>query len=113
MANENAYGSMDGTGAAIDIKCGFVPAYVRVVNIESGTIEQLEWYRGMADASAIKTVTGTVARTKITSNGITPLGAAAGSNVEQGFRIGADTDVNVAGETIVWTAERGGEGNQF
>ncbi len=111
--NENAFGTMDGTGADIDIKCGFVPAYVRVVNIESATIEQLEWYRGMADASAIKTVTGTVARTKITTLGITPLGDDPADTVEKGFRIGADTDVNVAGETIVWFAERGGPGNQF
>lgn len=111
--NEIFVKTMDGTGANIDIKCGFVPAYVRVVNIESATIEQVEWYRGMADASAIKTVTGTVARTKITSLGITPLGATATSTSEQGFRIGADTDVNVSGETIVIFAQRGGDGNQF
>ncbi len=111
--NENFYATMDGTGANIDIKCGFIPAYVKVVNIESATIEQLEWYRGMAAASAIKTVTGTVARTKITTLGITPLNDTATSTGEKGFRIGADTDVNVAGETIVICAERGGEGNQF
>ncbi len=112
--NENAYGTMDGTGAAITIKCGFTPAYVKVVNIESATIEQLEWYRGMAAASAIKTVTGTVARTKITSNGITITGHTTTTpSAEDGFIIGADTDVNVAGETIVWEAQRGGAGNQF
>lgn len=111
--NENFYKVQDGTGAAIDIFCGFVPAHVSVVNIESATIEQLDWYRGMAAASAIKTVTGTVARTKITSNGITALGALASDTTQQGFRIGADADVNVAGETIVIIAKRGGEGNQF
>ncbi|WP_375188409.1 hypothetical protein [Sphingobium yanoikuyae] len=111
--NEVAVFALVGTGAAIDVKCGFVPAYVRVVNIESATVEELEWFRGMADASAIKTVTGTVARTKITTNGITPLGAGAADAVEQGFRIGADTDVNVAGEDIVAFAYRGGPGNQF
>ena len=108
--NENYFNTQDGTGASIDIYCGFTPAYVSVVNIESATIEQVEWYTGMADASAIKTVTGTVARTKITSLGITPLDSA---TLGKGFRIGADTDVNVLGETIVIRATRGGDGNQF
>lgn len=108
--NEVAVFALTGTGAAIDVKCGFVPAYVRVVNIESATVEELEWFRGMADASAIKTVTGTVARTKITTNGITPLDDA---GAELGFRIGADTDVNVSGEDIIAFAYRGGAGNQF
>lgn len=108
--NENFFKTMDGTGASIDVYCGFTPAHVQVVNIESATIEQLDWYSGMADASAIKTVTGTVARTKITSLGITPLDSA---TYGKGFRIGADTDVNVSGETIVIIAERGGEGNQL
>lgn len=108
-----AMGTVEGTGASIDIECGFVPGYVKVVNIDSATIEELEWYRGMADASAVKTVTGTVARTKITSLGITPLGDAATDTVEQGFRIGADTDVNVSGETLVWFAARGGAGQVF
>ncbi len=99
------FGTMDGTGAAIDIELGWVPTHVRVINIESATIEELEWFAGMANASAIKTVTGTVSRTKVTSNGITPL-----STPFLGFRIGADTDVNVNGETIVWYAERTGLG---
>jgi hypothetical protein len=100
------YGSQDGTGASIDIELGFVPSHVKVVNIESATVEELEWYTGMADASAIKTVTGTVARTKITTLGITPL-----SSTFLGFRIGADTDVNVAGETLIWEATRSGLGS--
>ncbi len=100
------FGSQDGTGANIDIKLGFVPTHVKVVNVESATIEQLDWYQGMADASAIKTVTGTVARTKITTLGITML-----NSTFLGFRIGTDADVNVAGETIVWEAVRNGPGS--
>lgn len=107
--NEKFVKAMDGTGANIDIYCGFAPAHVSVINIESATIEQLDWYVGMADASAIKTVTGTVARTKITTLGITPLSS---DVYGLGFRIGADTDVNVAGESLVILADRGGEGNQ-
>jgi hypothetical protein len=100
------FGSQAGTGANIDIELGWIPSHVRVVNITSATIEELEWFSGMASASAIKTVTGTVARTKITTLGITPLSA-----TFLGFRIGADTDVNVSGETIVWIAERSGLGS--
>lgn len=111
--NEIFCKAMDGTGANIDIACGFVPAYVRVVNFESATSEQLEWFRGMSDAHALKTVGTTGVGTRITTLGITPLGDAAADTVAQGFRIGADTDVNVAGESIMIFAHRGGEGNQF
>jgi hypothetical protein len=97
------FGAQNGTGANIDIELGWIPTHVRVVNIGSATIEEVEWFVGMAAASAIKTVTGTVARTKITSLGITTL-----NSTFLGFRIGADTDVNVSGEALVWIAERTG-----
>ena len=109
--NEEGVFLLTGTGASIDVKCGWVPAKVEVMNITSAGLEKLEWYRGMAAASAIKT-TSAPARTKITTLGITPLGAGVADTVEQGFRIGADTDVNVAGELIVVIATRGGAGNQ-
>lgn len=101
--NEVQTGKQDGTGAAIDIELGWLPSHVTVINTESATMEQLDWYDGMSNGHAVKTVTGTVARTKITSNGITIL-----NSTFQGFRIGADTDVNVAGETLFWIAYRAG-----
>lgn len=109
--NEAGIFLLTGTGANIDVKCGWVPAKVEVMNITSTGLEKLEWYRGMADASAIKTVAAGT-RTKITTLGITPLGDGPADAVEQGFRIGADADVNVAAEQIVVIATRGGEGNQ-
>jgi hypothetical protein len=111
--NENFCAEITGTGAAIDVKCGFVPAKVEIYNITSTTKETLEWVRGMPAASGIKTVAGTVARTFITSNGISPLNATDGSTGEQGFRIGADADINVSAEKLLVIAYRGGEGNQF
>ncbi len=102
-------GTQDGTGASIDIELGFIPDWVMVINTESATMEELQWYRGMADASAVKTVTGTVARTKITTLGITPLGDGASDTI-RGFRIGADTDVNVSGEALFWMAGRNSAG---
>lgn len=110
MLSNVIFGSQDGTGAAIDIELGFIPSHVMVINTESATSEQLDWYSTMADDSAIKTVTGAVARTKITEDGITPLGAGA-ADTFQGFRIGADADVNVAGETLFWAAYRNGPGS--
>jgi hypothetical protein len=110
--NEAFVKTMVGTGAVINVFCGFVPAHVQVVNIQSATKEQLDWYRGMPDASAIKLISP-AARSTIVANGITPLGDAATDTTEQGFAIGADADVNVAGETIVIIAHRGGVGNQF
>ncbi len=108
--NENAVFLLTGTGSAMDVKCGFVPAKVEVQNIDSAGLEKLTWYRGMSNGHAIKT-TGTPTITKITSNGITPLGVA-NDGTEQGFRIGADADVNVNGEKVVAIAYRGGPGNQ-
>lgn len=110
MLANTVFGSQDGTGAAIDIELGFIPSHVMVLNTESATMEQLDWYAGMSNGHAIKTVTGTVARTKITSNGITPLGGGASDTI-LGFRIGADADVNVSGEALTWMAVRNGPGS--
>ncbi len=82
-----------GTAAAFNITCGFKPRYVMVVNTSAA--EKMEWFEGMADASAMKTVTaGTF--TIITSLGITPLA--------NGFTVGLDTDVNATSEQISWVA---------
>jgi len=84
-----------GTVAEFDITdVGFKPRYVKVVNVTSR--DMLEWYEGMADASAIKTVAAGT-RTLITTLGITPL--------ENGFTVGLDLDVNVTSEQISWKAE--------
>ena len=83
----------DGTAAAFDITCGFRPRYVRVVNETSR--DMVEWFEGMGDADAIKTVAAGT-RTAITTLGITPL--------TDGFTIGLDTDVNVTSEQLRWVA---------
>ena len=83
-----------GTAAAIAITCGFLPRYVKVVNVDSG--DMVEWYEGMAAASACKTTGATGVRTKITTLGITVN--------SRGFTIGLDLDVNVTSEQLSWTA---------
>ncbi|KKN42114.1 hypothetical protein LCGC14_0716460 [marine sediment metagenome] len=87
------YGAVIGTGADIDVRgeVGFRPRWVRILNIAGLAIG--EWVDGMADAEVLKTITaGTISNP--TTLGITPLA--------DGFRIGADTDLNVDGELIRW-----------
>lgn len=95
-------GSQDGTGAAINISIGWIPDKVEVQNWEAADFARLEWYTGMAAASAIKTVTST--KSAITTLGISAYAGSA--TAKPGFTIGADTDVNVSGESITWCAWR-------
>lgn len=110
-------GTVEGTGAAISITLRSVPNYVRLMNVDG--LVTLDWTDDMPDAYGLKTVTdGTISY--ITSDGVTPLGddegltvAASDTTVDgntttltgvRGFTIGADTDVNVNGETIMYIA---------
>ena len=82
-----------GTVAAFTITTGFKPRYVRVQNVTSR--DQMEWWEGMTDDTAVKTVaagTGTLNA----SLGITPLA--------YGFTVGLDTDVVVTSEQLSWIA---------
>lgn len=93
-----ARGSLTGTGANIDVKnLGFRPKYVKLLNVSGAC--QAEWSSSMADASMAKIVDSGVNTTDlsfVTSLGVTPLA--------DGFRLGADTDLNVSGETVHWVA---------
>lgn len=84
----------DDTAAAFTLDVGFTPRIVRVVNLTSR--DQMEWFEGMDDASALKTVAAGT-RTIISSNGIT----VSGKNVT----VGLDTDVNVVDEQLEIIAE--------
>ena len=106
-------GTVEGTGSAINIELGFVPSRVTLYNIDDagGLAPKMEWISGMADGSAFKYLSiaddGTTTNKShalVTSNGVTPYGGAAGS-AAKGFTIGADSDMNASGETILWLAE--------
>lgn len=89
-------GSSVGTGASLDIRTlDFRPRKVVVENVAAGGLVRGEWQDTMADASMMKTAIDG-AKTFPTTLGITPL--------SDGFRIGADTDLNVAGEVVHWVA---------
>jgi len=93
-----ATGSVLGTGSALNVTtCGFRPRKVKLWNVASGGLCTFEWNKEMPDASAFKEQNHASAqRSFITSNGITPLA--------NGFTIGADTDMNVAGERVYFEA---------
>ncbi len=92
-------GTVEGTASSLAVACGFVPSYVKLMNID-GSPDCMEWTEDMTDGYGLKTVgAGTVSL--VTSGGITPAGPGGATN---GFSIGADTDVNVASQTILWLA---------
>jgi hypothetical protein len=88
-------GSVNGTGADLDVRTvGFRPRKVELFN-EDGLVKA-EWTETMADGLAMKAVTaGTISMTGA-GTGVTPL--------SDGFRIGADADLNAADEKIHWVA---------
>ena len=80
-----------GTVTAFDLTIGYNPRYVCVENVTDRT--KMEWYEGMDDASAIKTVANGT-RTLITTHGIT---------VDDGVvTVGLDTDVVVTSKQLAW-----------
>lgn len=97
---QHASGTVEGTGAAINVQLGFKPAKVALYN-EDGLCE-LHWFNTMTAGHGLKRITaGTLS--KITSDGITVYdGTAAGDAA--GFTIGADADVNVSAETLHYEA---------
>ena len=95
-----ATGTVEGTGSAINIQCGFTPAHVRVLNVDG--LATLEYTKDMADGAGLKEVTAGT-KSLIGSNGITPYAGTNGGD-SAGFTIGADADVNVSAETIYWVA---------
>lgn len=86
-----------GTVAAYTFTLGFIPRYVRLLNITGGVI--LEWVEGMTDAHGVKVKDngdGTADLILLTSNGVTP--------TDDGFTMGLDTDLNVTSEQVYGVA---------
>ena len=97
-------GSVEGTGAAIFVECGFTPRYVKLVNVDGDAT--LEWMTDMGAGKGFRIASVSdggfaVGGEIISSGGIT---VAATHETNMGFSIGADTAINVDGETIIWMA---------
>jgi len=103
-------GTVEGTGSAINVKCGFKPRYVKLFNIDDGgsLMPMMEWHEGLADGYGIKWLIGTTYTTPsiASSGGITPYSGSDAAGEGQGFTIGTDSDINASGETILWLALR-------
>lgn len=91
-------GTVQGTGAEIAVECGFTPSLIFVFNTE-GLCHGI-FTKDMTTAHVLKTVTdGTISEPTSLGIALTEFDDSA-----MGFTIGADTDLNVSGETIVWAA---------
>lgn len=91
-------GTVEGTGAALNVTVGFIPRYVKVINIDGDAT--MEWNSNLADGEGFKDLpTGVMAL--MASAGITPTDP---NSSVLGFTLGADSDVNVSSETLIWMA---------
>ena len=108
-----ASGKVTGTGNAINVVCGFLPDYVKLVNVsDAGNLNpMMEWWKSLGDNSGIKYLTivdsgttGYASHQFVNVNGISLYMGS--DNEGQGFTIGADGDINVNGEDIHWIAMR-------
>jgi hypothetical protein len=89
MKGSVATGTYTGTGAAINVQIGFVPAYVRIINITDAD-ETYEWFNSMDAGKAIKTAAavGTQA-----TNGVSPYAGTRGGD-GAGFTVGTAISVD-------------------
>jgi hypothetical protein len=104
MEERFAVGSVVGTGAIINVKCGFKPRYIKIYNLTSATFETCEWWYGMTAYYGLKQKNSTFSQ--LTTNGLAQYVGADEQGGGQGFSIGADADLNVASEVIYWVAVR-------
>lgn len=88
-------GTFVGTGAAVNVVCGFVPDYVRIINITDRD-ETYEWFSSMPAGTAVSTL---LAVAGVASNGVSPLNSA---TLGAGFIAG--TAISESGDTYAFAA---------
>lgn len=92
-------GTLSGTGAAMNIECGFIPRYVKIINMnDAGALDPptMEWIYGMAAATGVKLVGTTTAYSQLGSNGIT-----AWAGAEPMAALSAGTVATTAGSAAI------------
>lgn len=96
-ARKKYRGSFIGTGAQIDITViGFRPKEVYLENVGGG-LSCAHWHEAYPDGAMSKEITAGTMSYVTGGNGITPL--------VNGFRLGADANLNIAGQQVYFTAE--------
>ncbi len=88
--------SKNGTGAAMSFNCGFRPKNVRIMNVGAG-LSTLEATDTMAAGQGFKEI-ATGVQSFVTTGGITI--------TDYGFILGADANVNIAGQLLHVVAHR-------
>ncbi len=88
--------SKTGTGSAMAFTCGFRPKYVKVMNVGTG-LSSMEHTDTMTSGEGFKEI-GTGVKSFVTTGGITI--------TDYGFILGADANVNIAGQKIHAVAHR-------
>jgi hypothetical protein len=91
MATITKVGTYTGSGAAQNISVGFIPDYVRIVNITAPAVD--EWFNGMTAGTSV-TTTGTAA-IRAAPNGITAFAGTA-ATAGQGFTVGTGLSTNAS-----------------
>ncbi|MGC9341671.1 MAG: hypothetical protein ACP5E3_03135 [Bacteroidales bacterium] len=100
--HDQAFGSVTGTGSAIEVDIGFVPRKVVLVNLDTPAI--VVWTSGMDDDKGYKIINhDTTQVAALSSGGVTPLGDDEDDDV-MGFKIGTDSSINVNTQTIYYEA---------
>jgi len=100
--NEVKVGTVTGTGAAINVSLGFVPDYVKVVNVTDR--DQIdEWFKGMPADTSVQTNTAVATRD---TNGISEY--AGTSTSPPGFTIGSG--ISEADKVLRYVAIRNSAG---
>lgn len=84
-------GTVEGTGATLQVECGFVPKYVKVLNIDDAgkMFASLEWFQGMANGSAFKHNSG--------SRAMSSAGLTLGSSSKKTIKIANTVIYTIAG----------------
>jgi len=93
-------GTVTGTGAALNVELGFVPARVEIINETDPGF--YVWTDTMADGEMQKTI-GDGTTTFPTTGGISAYAGTVNGN-SAGFTIGADTDMNADDDVLHYTA---------
>lgn len=103
QGNYVAKGTVEGTAAAINISCGFVPRIVKVINIDGDCV--MDWTDDMGAGLGYKTIGATGVGALMATGGITAYAGSEAAN-SAGFTIGTDADLNASAETLMWIAHR-------
>ena len=94
-------GTYTGTGAAVNVSLGFVPAKVEIFNETDGD-DRWVWFKGMTDGHAYQSAAAGT-NSKITSNGVSEYDGVRGS-AAVGFTAGSA--LSESGKTFRYAAYR-------